>query len=146
MTENEIKELLASNDLSVIEDDIALACNTYVNKSLMDFTIGILRREISNSEISLNHIHHLLRSKRDSIVKFGIRLYNSLKDGPIEEEYPVGEEIPKSERPKDIASLGMGVGFGIKYAIYLHFLETNPSELLAYLKKERIPRAQKFCK
>ena len=146
MTDNEIKELLISKDLSAIENDIALACNTYINKDFIDLTISSLRREISNSEISLNHIHQLLISKRDPIIKFGIRLYNTQKDAPLQEEYPVGEEIPKSQRPKVIASLGIGVGFGIKYAIYLHFLETNPNGLLDYLKKERIPKAQKFCK
>jgi len=144
MTDNDIKELLNSKELSVIEDTVSGMCKMYVNKEFIDFTIGILRREISNSGLSLEYIRSYFRLKKDLIIKFGIKLNNTLKNTPLEEEYPAGEGIPKSEKSKVIASHGLGIGFSVKYAIYLHFLETNPNDLLDYIKKERIPKAQKF--
>jgi hypothetical protein len=146
MTDGEIKDLLNSDTLSVIEDDISRACNTYVNRDFIEFTVGILRREITNSGLPFEYILQQLKLKRTSITQFGLRLFMTLKDSPLEEEYPQGEEIPKSALPKDITSHGLGTGFGVKYAIYLHFLETNPNGLLDYIKKERIPKAQQFYK
>ena len=41
---------------------------------------------------------------------------------------------------------GLGVGFGITYAIYLHFLETcTANAFTEFLKKRRIPGARKFA-
>lgn len=149
MNNNEIKNLLNSDELSVIEDEISSACKTYVNKEFIDQSIGILRRQISNSGLGLSNIHNQLISKRLSIIEFGIKFYSTSKvsiGSPIDEEYPKGEEIPKSLRSKVISSHGLGVGFGVVYAIYLHFLETDSNKLAEFLKKERIPNSDKYCK
>jgi hypothetical protein len=146
MSDKEIKDLLNSDDLSIVEHEITDGCKTYVNKEFIDQSIGILRRVISNSGLTLADIYHLLSTKRETLVKFGIKLYKTLKRSPIDEEYPKGEEIPKSLRSKVIASHGLGIGFSVKYAIYLHFLETDLTRLSEYLKKERIPKSEIFSK
>ncbi len=97
----------------------------------------------------LSNIQNQLISKRLSIIEFGIKFYSTSKvsiGSPIDEEYPRGEEIPKSLRSKVISSHGLGVGFGVVYAIYLHFLETDSNKLAEFLKKERIPNSDKYCK
>ena len=146
MTDNAIKDILVSNELSEIEVAITNECETYINKDYIDFTISTLRREISNSGLTIEYIREELRLKKDSIIKLGIRILNALKDKPIDEEYPKGESVPKSQQPQVISSHGVGIGFGVKYAIYLDFLENKPKELIEYIKKERIPKASKFCR
>ena len=86
MTDSEIKELLNSDALSVIEDDISRACNTYVNRDFIEFTVGILRREITNSGLPFEYIQQQLKLKRTSITQFGLRLFMTLKDSALEEE------------------------------------------------------------
>ncbi len=144
MTDSEIKEVLKSDELSQIEESITEVCKTYVNKEFIDFTIGVVRREITNSNLSLEYLKKQIAEKKESLIKFGIRFMLASKNAPIEEEYPEGEGVPRNERPKVISSQGFGIGFGIKYAIYLDFLENNPKELINYIKKERIPKAQKL--
>lgn len=121
-------------------------CETYVNKDYIDFTIAILRKEIENSGLTIEYIREQLLLKKKSIIKLGIQILNALKDKPIEEEYPKAQGIPGSKRPQIISSYGVGIGFGVKYAIYLDFLETKPKELIDYIKKEKIPKANKFYK
>ena len=146
VTDNEIENILYSKELLEIETSIASQCKTYVNKEFVEFTIGILRREISNSGLTLDYIRQLLSLRKGSIIRFGIQLLNNLKGKPIEEEYPKGERVPKTNKPEIISSQGVGIGFGIKYAIYLDYLENRPKDLINYLTKERIPKANKFSK
>jgi hypothetical protein len=116
MNNNEIKNLLNSDELSVIEDKISSACKTYVNKEFIDQSVSILRRQISNSGLGLTNIHNQLISKKLAVIEFGIKFYNTSKlseGSPIDEEYPKGEEIPKSLRSKVISSQGLGVCFGV---------------------------------
>lgn len=146
VTDNEIEDILYSKELLEIETSIASHCKTYVNREFVEFTIGILRREISNSGLTLDYIRQFLSLRKGSIIIFGIQVLNSLKGKPIEDEHPKEENVPKTNNPEIISSQGVGIGFGIKYAIYLDYLENRPKELINYLTKERIPRADKFCK
>ena len=146
VTDHEIEDILYSKELFEIEASIASHCKTYVNKKFVEFTIGILRREISNSGLTLDYIRQMLSLRKGSIIKFGVQILNNLKGKPIEEEYPKGERVPKSNKLEIISSQGVGIGFGIKYAIYLDYLENRPKELINYLTKERIPKANKFSK
>jgi len=146
MTDNGIKAILISNELSEIEVAITNECESYVNKEHIDFTIGIVRREIANSDLTITFIREQLSLKKDAIIKLGIQILKALKGKAREEEYPKGEMPRGGGKTKIISSNGIGVGFGIKYAIYLYYLENKPKELTEYLKKERIPKAAKFSK
>ena len=146
MADNAIKEILSSNELSEIEVAITNECKTYVNKEHIDFTIGIVRREIANSDLTIDFIRKQLSLKKDAIIKLGIQILKAQRGKSYEEEYPKGEIPPEGGKTKIISSNGVGVGFGIKYAIYLDYLENKPKDLTEYLKKERIPYAAKFSK
>ena len=146
MTDKAIKTILTSAELTEIENAITKHSETYVNKEYIDFTVNILRGEIENSGLTIDYIRNQLLLKKTQIIKLGINILETLKNKPIEEEYPKGEEIPNSEKSIIISSHGIGIGFGIKYAIYLDFLENRPKELLDYIKKDRIPKADKFYK
>ena len=146
MTDNAIKEILISSELSEIEVAITNECETYVNKEHIDFTIDIVRREIANSNLTLTFIREQLSVKKDAIIKLGIQILKALKGKPREEEYPKGEIPRGGGKTEIVSSNGVGVGFGIKYAIYLDYLENKPKELTEYLKKESIPNAAKFSK
>ena len=146
LKDNALRQILLSIELHEIEIAITDACKTYINKEHVDFTIGSLRREITNSGLTIQFLHEQLRTKKIMIIRFGINLLNKFDGQPIEEEYPIGESVPKSQRSKVVETYGVGIGFGIKYAIYLYFLENNPKGLIHFLEKERIPMAKKFCK
>ena len=146
MTDNAIKDILRSNELSEIEVAIANECKTYVNKDFVDFTIGILRREINNAGLTVAYVRELLLLKKISITELGIQILKNLKDKPIEEKYPKGGKPSEGEKTRTISSHGLGIGFAVKYAIYLDFLEKRPKELIMYLEKEGIPNARRFAK
>ena len=147
MTHGEVELLLKSEDLSFIETSVAKECNTYVNKEHLDFTVNILRREITNSGLDINYIKELLSSKKMPIIKFGIDFIKKQVNEPHVEEYPEGEEVSEVEKSKVLESQGLGIGFGIKIAIYFNFLEKDiQDELLNYLKAEKIPFASNFAK
>ena len=75
------------------------------------------------------------------MIAFGVRLLQETSD---EEEYPEDEEQDPDEESE---TLGYANGFGIKYAIYHHFLANRSlSELRAFLKNRRIPKHTKFAK
>lgn len=145
MNDRDIREILISSELSEIEVAIADECNTYVNKEFIDISIGFIRREVDNSCLPISYIREQLKLKKEKIIKLGIQIIKYTREEMIEEEYPEEEEPSEIEKTKIVSSNGIGVGFGIKYAIYLDFLESSPKELLTFIRKERIPNASKFA-
>jgi hypothetical protein len=145
MNDRAIREILISSELSEIEVAITDECNTYVNKEFIDISIGFIRREIDNSCLPISYIREQLKLKREKIIKLGIQILKYTREETLEEEYPGEEEPSEIEKTKIVSSNGIGIGFGIKYAIYLDFLESNPKELLTFIRKERIPNAAKFA-
>ena len=122
--------LLESDTLAAVENAIAIHVGERVNRDHLHITASLMRGEISLSGLSSDTVAALLRDRHDSIVAFGVRFLN---DDPDD----VDEVVEKE---------GLGVGFGITYAIYLHFLETCTSNVFTeFLKKRRIPGARKFA-
>jgi hypothetical protein len=106
---------------------------------------GIVKQEIEQSMIEKSILLSYFIEKPDFLINFGTLLYKKEEAIDEREEYPKGEVVPKSERPVTIESFGPGIGFGITYAIYFHFLSTNKiDELSIYLQKKRIPYWKKF--
>jgi hypothetical protein len=145
VTDKEILQLMSGQMVSEIENKIATDVGSFVNREFVDFLVGSLRREIVNSGLAINYLRDKLNSDKGLLISFGIALLKSELGRPAKEEYPEGEE------PENLTDIvpehqGMGVGFSIKYLIYLYFLENNKQiNLLEYLKKERIPYAKEFC-
>ena len=122
--------LLESDTLAAVENAIAIHVGERVNRDHLHITASLMQGEISLSGLASDTVAAMLRDRHDSIVAFGVRF---LSDDPDD----VDEVVEKE---------GLGVGFGITCAIYLHFLETYTSiELTEFLKKRRIPGARKFA-
>ena len=138
-------ELIDNPIVNEIENNIATEIGFKVYNRNKDIIGGIVRKEIEQSMIDKSILLSYFTEKREELIKFGIILYKNeqyIIDG---EEYPKGEVVPKSERPVTLASYGPGIGFGITYAIYFHFLSNNKiDELSEYLKRRRIPYFKKF--
>jgi len=128
-----------------IESHIATELGLKVYNQNKDIIGGLIKKEIEQSMIDKAILLSYFTEKSEELIKFGIIIYKNeqyIDDG---EEYPKYEVVPKTERSVAIASQGPGVGFGITYAIYFHFLSNNKiDELSEYLKKRRIPYFKKF--
>jgi hypothetical protein len=144
--DNEIRRVLTHPLLTEIEDAMAVDAGSYVNREFMDFAIDIVRREISHSGFTMAYLLNELSVCQERLIPFGCRLVAYALTSTPEDEYPDGEvpDVIPNEPP---VHRGMGVGFGIKYLIYLCFLDADrQADLLAFLEKERIPYARKFQK
>jgi hypothetical protein len=147
MTDKKIKKYLASEEIGFVENQIAEATNRFVNKEHLDFTVDIVKRDVSNSDFDFMTITKLISNSSDSLIKFGTLLINNTKTDKIEEEYPVGEEPEEHGKSVVIKDEGLGIGFSIQYAIYyLYLISRRIEDLKGYLKKSRIPKADKFAK
>jgi hypothetical protein len=94
--------------------------------------------------MTASDIEVLLRDRRDRLVAFGARLLRDQSATCDEGEYPEGEEQDTSG-PSEL--VGLGTGFGVKYAIYYNFLANRtPAELRAFLKNRRTPHHARFSR
>jgi hypothetical protein len=135
MTDKKIKKYLASEEIRFVENQIAEATNRFVNKEHLDFTVDIVKRDVSNSDFDFKTIK-LISNSSDSLIKFGTLLLNNTKTDKIEEEYPVGEEHEEHKKSVVIRNEGLGIGFSIQYAIYyLYLISRRIEDLKGYEKK-----------
>ncbi|NLS98146.1 MAG: hypothetical protein GXX96_38945 [Planctomycetaceae bacterium] len=126
-----VEQAIASETGSRIVEDYSTACTTYT------------QADMSVSGMTVGETEALLLAKRDQIVRFGIAFLRDQAAADDSEEYPEGEEQDPSET---VEVHGLGVGFGVKYAIFYNFLvHRTPAELLAYLKNRRIPHHTRFA-
>jgi hypothetical protein len=134
----DVLALLHSDVLRTVEQAIA----TEVGKTIVeDYSVictSYTQADMSVSGMTVAETEALLRVHRDGIIKFGIAF---LRD---EEATTRREAQDSSER---VEVLGVGVGFGIKYAIYYNFLaHRSKAEFLAYLKNRRIGGPSRFAR
>jgi hypothetical protein len=136
--------LLRSNILRDVEQAIASRVGSVVHEELSSVCTSLAQADASVSGMTLAQIETLLSERRDEIVAFGVRFLRDDEATSDDEEYPEGEEPDPS--PKGTV-LGLGTGFGVKYAIYFNFLANRtPAEFREYLKNRRIPQHAKFEK
>jgi hypothetical protein len=116
-----IETILRSKPVNYVESALAKQLGCVIYKENINLLASFLKKEIEASQISIDKIEKYIEENKDKIVFFGVNL---LKNNPPEK-------------------LSMGVA--ITYAIYLIYLETKKNrELLDYLKRKRIPKAEKF--
>lgn len=138
-------ELFDNPIVNEIENHIATELGLKVYNENKDILGGFIKKEIEQSMIDKSILTSYFAEKREELIKFGIILYSNEAKSDQKEEYPKDEVIPKSERPVTLVNNGPGIGFGITYAIYFHFLSNNKiDELSDYLKRRRIPYFKKF--
>ncbi|MFN9246643.1 MAG: hypothetical protein ACK6DS_06150 [Planctomycetota bacterium] len=140
----EIVALLTSDELAAVECTIAEQCRLKIIRELGSTTTSHLQAEVSVSGMTVGEITQCLILHRNQLIAFGIRFLGDKDATKEEQEYPNGEE---QEADGESETIGLMVGFGVKYAIYHNFL-TNRSatEFRAFLKNRRIPKHTKFAK
>ena len=144
MTDKEIMAMLQSPELSAVETAITSKCGSYVNREVIDFMVPSLSREIGNAGLTIDYIKQGIKSNKEWLIIFGIEMLKYHAGKLDKQEYPEGEE-PEYLEQRAGEPQGMAIGFAYKYLMYLYFLENNrQSELLEFLKKERIPYAKDF--
>jgi hypothetical protein len=149
LDDRNIERILRSEGLALVENEIAKLTNSYVNREHINFTIGIIKREIINSGLELEQILEIISFESQKLQKFGVEFLLDRKTNEVklEEEYPEGEELEVHEKSTILKENGLGIGFGIQYAIYYHFLKNKELNLLLeYLKKSRIPKTSRLSK
>ena len=141
---DDVLALLHSETLRTVEQGIALEVGSRIVEDYSNVCTNYTRGDISVSGLTVAEIESLLIARRKEIVTFGIRFLRDQEASRDEEEYPDGEEQDPSETEE---LLGLGTGFGIKYAIFYNFLANRtPAEFRAYLKNRRVPHHAKFAK
>jgi hypothetical protein len=139
----EVQVLLHSDSLRVVEQAIAAAVGSRIVEDYSSTCTTYTQSDLSVSGMTVVQTEALLVSHRDQIIKFGVAFLGEQSPTVDVEEFPDGEEQDPSETT-DVH--GLGLGFGIKYAIFYNFLaHRTPAELRAYLKNRRIPDQAKFA-
>ena len=118
---NEVETLLKSDSLNRVESLISKKVGASIYKDDLPILIGIIKKEIDCSEISVGEISRFIVGNEKIIIDFGCLLL---------------------ERR---AVQMLSIGISITYAIYLIFLQKKNDTLLKeYLKKRRMPDAILF--
>lgn len=127
-----VEQAIASKVGSRIVEDYSTACTTYT------------QADMSVSGMTVAETESLLLAHRDQIITFGVAFLRDEAATDDSEECAEGEEQNPSET---VEVHGLGVGFGIKYAIFYNFLAHRvPAEFRAYLKNRRIPHHTRFMR
>jgi hypothetical protein len=136
--------LLHSDALHTVERAIASQVGSRIVENYSTACTSYTQAEMSVSGLTVDEIESLLLTHRDRIIALGVRILRDEAATRGVEEHPEGEE---QEPPEVIETLGLGTGFGIKYAIYYNFLaHRTPAEFAAFLKNRRIPHAARFAR
>lgn len=140
----QVLALLHTDILRVIEQAIASEIGCRIIEDYSTTCTSFTQSEMSVSGMSVSEIEAFLLAHRDQIIRFGIAFLRDEAATDNTEEYPEGEEQDRTENKQ---FQGLGVGFGIKYAIFYHFLANrSKEEFLAFLKNRRIPHQAKFAR
>lgn len=133
-------ELFDNPRVNELETSVANSLGVKIYSGNKDILRKLTKEEIELSKIKSDTLLSYFTNNYPELLAFTIRAYGNntkIDDG---EEYPKGEEIPDSEKPKTIETCGPAIGFGITHAIYFHFLYNDLTvQLSDYLKKRRIP-------
>lgn len=140
----EVLALLKSDVLAAVEQPIAAGRRLKMIYDDGTASMTYLRAQISVSGLTTADIAKYLSQNTDALIRFGLRFLGDHEATSDDQEYPEGEE---QDPPGESEILGLSNGMGIKMAIYHNFLANRTlSELLAYLKNRRVPKAANFAR
>ena len=116
-----IETILRSEPVNYVESALAKQLRCVIYKENINLLASFLKKEIEASQISIDKIEKYIEENKNKIVFFGVNLL-------------------KNNTPEKLST-----GVAITYAIYLIYLKTKKNrEFLDYLKRKRIPKAEKF--
>lgn len=140
----EVATLLRSSHYRAIEDSIAAELGQPVvldPETMAPFAANELR----DSGLTIVRIKELIEHVGPLTVRFGVELNRGESTVPDEEEWDPSEGDQQPERSRG-PSLGLGMGFGLSYLIYVAFLaDGDEARLLRFLNARRIPHASRFA-
>ena len=140
----EVVALLHSDALRAVEQAIASEVGSQIVEDYSTASTTYTQADMSVSGMTVAETEAFLLAHRDQIIKFGVAFLRDEAATDDAEEYAEGEEQDPSET---VEVHGLGVGFGIKYAIFYNFLAYRaPAEFRAYLKNRRIPHHTRFAR
>jgi hypothetical protein len=140
----DVLALLQSPALQTVERAIAAQVGSKIVEDFSTTYTSYIQSDMSVSGLTVAETETLLQSHRDEISAFGVAFLRDEEATREDEEFPSGEG---GEHPLDVEVQGLGVGFGVTYAIYYNFLANRtPAEFKAYLKNRRIPHRAKFAR
>jgi hypothetical protein len=140
----EVLALLRSEALRSVEQAIASEVGSSIVEDYSTTCTSYTQADLSVSGMTVAGTETLLVAHRDQLIKFGVAFLRDEAATDDSEEYPEGEEQDPSGT---VEVHGLGVGFGIKYAIFYNFLaQRTPAEFRAYLKNRRIPHHARFAR
>src|SRR6185436_18575345 len=91
LDEKTIEKILKGDDLSKVENKIGRLTNRHVNRDHLNFTIGIIKRDVANSGLGLDTIMGIIINESDKLIEFGVEVLSDKEATKHEEEYPEGE-------------------------------------------------------
>jgi len=140
-------DLFDNTIVNEFEEKVASSLGVNIYSEEKEIIRNLVNKEIKLSKVSTNQLLTCVKENYEKLQKFAIKVYTSETKIDNVEEYEDGEEMLTKEKSKTLKTHGLGIGFGITYTIYFHFLINElTGELSDYLKARRIPHSNKFCK
>lgn len=146
---NVIKELVSSELYQSIITDIQrsnllkISATECENKKTEAIIYGLLLRNITNADLSIEAIKDCLVVHREELVQYSIKKHHVIDGVKDKQEYPEGEEI--EEESKEICQ-GYSKIFVLMNIIEYVLAKQGKVLLENYLKRNRIPCAKKYTK
>ena len=139
----QVLALLRSDDLRAVEQAIAAAVGSRIVEEYSITCTAYTQANMSVAGMTVAESEALLASHRDQLIKFGVGFLRH--EGATDNSEDLqGQE---QDSPETVGVHGLGVGFGIKVAIYYNFLaHRTPAEFRAYLKNRRIAHQARFAR
>lgn len=140
----QVLALLQSDALRAVEQPIAAAVGSRVVEDYSTACTSLTQSDLSVSGLTVAEAEALLVAERERLIRFGVAFLRDEAATAGGEEFPPGQEAEPSET---VESHWLGVGFGVKYAIYYNFLaRRTQAEFQAYLKNRRVPHRARFAR
>jgi hypothetical protein len=134
---SDVDALLAMPELHEVEARIAFELNLKI-VPLNSTTKRMLLAEISQAGLPVSEIKHIIAGEDQRLVNFAVR-HNTLSDLNHSGEFDPHEGDRCCDSNSKI--IGLSEGCSVGYAILLQYAKLGRTELIAFLKNRRIPRA-----
>ena len=135
----EAGELLKSEALRAVDAAIGAARNQPVTDSNPVMTLSGVMNDLWHAKLSAAEVRRLLAQDKDLIVR--------LADRYLQTSDPIADAARDFPGGGEATHLGLAVGVGVKWAIYLHYVrDRTPAEFRSYLKAQGVRNAGTFAR
>jgi hypothetical protein len=140
----DVEALLRDPSYVTLERHIAEAVDQPLLPDYLDFVLPLVTNDLNETQLTLAHARQLLSNRLPEAAAFGVALIRGEDAVPDEQEWDPSEGNQQEQRHKG-ERVGLSPGFGLLALVYLHFLNSGrETELLALLKRRRVPHAKRF--